>query len=78
MTNIKPNFDEMNTMIVTENFSSDHPDELKVIVGDKVYLHKDVNSIQDWLWVYSPRQKCFGYIPMSIAQEVNEDDAIIV
>lgn len=68
----------MDKLIIHEDFSSDHPDELRVSIGDTVYLSKNVQPVQDWLWVYSPKQKKCGYIPVSMAKDESEVEIVTV
>lgn len=59
-------------MIVHENFAGSELDDLYVCIGEFVYMATDKQSIEDWVWVYSPKQKQWGYVPHNILKEVKD------
>ena len=50
-------------MLVQKDYSGTDTDDLAVGFGDIVYANMKDQLIQDWLWVYSPKQKLSGYVP---------------
>ncbi|XP_057295198.1 uncharacterized protein LOC130623703 isoform X1 [Hydractinia symbiolongicarpus] len=69
---IIPNTDNMTRFIVTSNYSGRDLDDLYVCVGDLVFGNMNQQSLDGWLWVYSPRQKCSGYIPNKTVEKAKE------
>ncbi len=68
----------MKRLIVTENFSRDYPNYLKVSIGECVYMDPSLNWIQERLWVWSTRQKCYGYVPANVVKDISDVEAITV
>lgn len=71
-------FEAMQRLVVTEDYSGKNLDDLYVCVGDTVYMSPDEQSNNNWLWVHSPRLKCSGYIPKQITKSLEELEHAVI
>jgi hypothetical protein len=44
------------------------PDDLSVRRGDWIYADLNNQTVEGWLWAYSPKTRKYGFIPKAYAR----------
>lgn len=59
-------------LIMLYDFKAQAPDDLSVRRGDWVYADLSNQTVDGWLWCYSPKTRKYGFIPKAYARPFNK------
>lgn len=55
-------------LVMLYDYKAQAPDDLTVRRGDWVFADLSNQTVEGWLWVLSPKQKKYGFIPKAYAR----------
>jgi len=59
-------------LIMLYDFKAQAPDDLTVRRGDWLYADLNNQTVEGWLWCYSPKTRKYGFIPKAYARPFNK------
>lgn len=59
-------------LIMLYDFKSQASDDLGVRRGDWIYADLTTQTVEGWLWSYSPKTRKYGFIPKAYARPLNK------
>lgn len=59
-------------LIILYDFKAQAPDDLSVKRGDWIYADMSNQTVDGWLWCYSPKTRKYGFIPKAYARPFNK------
>lgn len=59
-------------LIMLYDFKAQAPDDLSVRRGDWIYADLKNQTVEGWLWSYSPKTRNYGFIPKAYARPFNK------
>lgn len=59
-------------LIILYDFKAQAPDDLSVKRGDWIYADMNNQTVDGWLWCYSPKTRKYGFIPKAYARPFNK------
>lgn len=59
-------------LIILYDFKAQAPDDLSVRRGDWIYADLNNQTVEGWLWSYSPKTRLCGFIPKAYARPFNK------
>jgi len=59
-------------LIMLYDFKAQAPDDLSVRRGDWIYADLNNQTVDGWLWSYSPKTRKYGFIPKAYARPFNK------
>lgn len=59
-------------LIILYDFKAQAPDDLSVRRGDWIYADLSNQTVDGWLWSYSPKTRKYGFIPKAYARPFNK------